>query len=419
MRVVLVGNTTVPDTVGGLPRYVRELATALSRAGCETIVVAKRVDARAPAVERADDGVQVVRHSVPSKRNPLFGPAYPFYSARGVLAPVRSALGAETVVHAHFAVTTLPLALTGTPYLYTFHAPLWRELLDERQGTYHLPGPLERPAVAAVRAAERLVVRRSAHTFVLSEFMRGQLRELSDRVAHDAQLLPGGVDLAKFSPGLADSPDPVLFTARRLTPRTGVDRLLRALPEIIRAHPTATAAIAGTGVMEEELRRLAGGLGVAERVRFLGRLSDVQLVDWYRRATLVVMPTIKLEGFGLTSAEALACGTPVVGTPVGAIPELLDPELISADSSPTALAAIINELLAHPDRMRALGERGRALVTATMGWDAIAARYLEAYSSASERLRRSEPRGPRGRIHPRKRAQRHGREQPAEERGGR
>ncbi len=175
---------------------------------------------------------------------------------------------------------------------------------------------------------------------------------------------------------------PLLFTARRFTPRTGVDRLLAAMPTILRAHPAATLAVAGTGEMEQQLRQLAARLGVADRVRFLGRVSDESLVDWYRRATLVVMPTAKLEGFGLTTAEALACGTPVVGTPVGATPELLAPldrTLLAADSTPSALAETVNRALDDPARLAATGLRARAIVAPSMGWSAVARRYLDAY----------------------------------------
>jgi glycosyltransferase involved in cell wall biosynthesis len=386
MRVVLVSNTIPPDKMGGLPRYVRELATAVARAGCETIVLTKRVTADPPSVEDAPDGVRIVRHRVPSKRNPFFAPAYPLYTAYGVLRPVRASADADTVVHAHFPATALPLVVVRTPFVYTFHAPVWRELLDERQGTYALPPVLQRAAVGGMRATERAVVRSARATFVLSEFMRGQLSELSRDVAAGAELMVGGIDIDRFSPDLRvqrrGPESPLLFTARRLTPRTGVDRLVDAMPEILRAHPRAELALAGVGEMEAQLRSSASRLGVSDHVQFLGRVSDESLVRWYRRATLVVMPTIKLEGFGLTTAEALACGTPVVGTPAGATPELLeslDPLLVASDNTSAALAGAVNRVLSDPDRLAAIAARCRPHVAPAMGWDAIARRYLRAY----------------------------------------
>ncbi len=405
MRVILVSNTIIPDKVGGLPRYVRELATALAQSGCEAIVLAKRASADAPARETAADGVTIIRHSVPSKHNPLFAAFYPVSSARGVLSPVRRARGPETVVHCHFAPTALPLALARIPFVYTFHAPLWRELLDERQETYRLPVALQPPAVAAVRASERIVVGRSRQTFVLSEFMRGQLAELNRTSAERAELLAGGIDVNRFAPDAdAREPDPrspMLFTARRLTPRTGVDRLLRALPEILGRHPGASLQIAGTGEMEAELRALATGLGVSRQVGFLGQVSDRTLVDCYRRATLVVIPTIRLEGFGLAVGEALACGTPVVGTPVGAIPELLEPidrRLIARDSSPAGLAAAVNALLDDPAGLESIAAHCRARIEPALGWDVVAARYREAYLGLLESPTRARNLKPAQRI---------------------
>ncbi len=140
--------------------------------------------------------------------------------------------------------------------------------------------------------------------------------------------------------------------------------------------------VAGTGELAGELTRLADRLRVAERVRFLGRVSDAELVDWYRRATLVVVPTARLEGFGLSTAEALACGTPVIGTPAGATPELLaplDPGLIARESSATSLAQTVIRMLADPARLESIGARARARVAPAMGWEAIAQAYMEAY----------------------------------------
>ncbi len=391
MRVILVGNTIAPDAVGGLPRYVRELAGALVRKGCETVVLAKRVDPGSPQVEDAPDGVRIVRHAMAAKSNPLFGPAYPLVAARAVHRAVRAAYGPDTVIHAHFPIPALALTGPGPPFLYTFHAPLWRELLDERQDTYALPRPLQRGAVATVRQAERFVVRRASRTFVLSEFMRGELTRLSADVGERAQLLGGGVDIDRFSPdpqvARAAGDSPLLFTARRLTPRTGVDRLVMAMPAILREHPETRLAVAGTGGMAAELSELAAALGVAGKISFLGHVSDESLIEWYRRATLVVMPTLRLEGFGLTTAEALSCGTPVVGTPVGATPELLspiDPALLTRDSTAQGLADTVNRFLADPARLASISAQARARVAPAMGWDAVARRYLGVYETVRD-----------------------------------
>ena len=131
----------------------------------------------------------------------------------------------------------------------------------------------------------------------------------------------------------------LLLTVRRLEPRMGLEQLLRAVA-LLPDRPILT--VVGGGTLDESLRRLASELGLSESVRFTGRVADDVLRDWYRAADLFVLPTVAYEGFGMATAEALASGTPVVGTPVGATPELLeplDPRLVARGTDPEALAA--------------------------------------------------------------------------------
>jgi glycosyltransferase involved in cell wall biosynthesis len=385
----MVTNNVLADKMGGHERYVSELASTLSGRGVEVTIVAKRWRVDAPAREIRSDGVVVERYAVPSKRNPLYALAFPAYVALAVIARTRR-LRPRTVIHAHMGLPAIPLAVSGKPYLFTFHAPVWRELLNERQGSYMLPGPVQSTAVSTLRRAEGLVARRAGSTAVLSEFMRTELSLLDRRAAERAALVPGGVDGTRFHPGAEQHasdahPSPVLFTARRLTPRTGVDELIRAMPLLARSVPDVRLKIAGSGSMEAGLREMARELGVAQSVEFLGRVSDDELVEWYRRATVVVVPTRELEGFGLTTAEALACGAAVVGTPAGATPELLrpiDPGLVTKDTSAESIAAAVLELLAQPARLTKVRKRASERVLPALSWDSVADRYLDLYEHA-------------------------------------
>jgi glycosyltransferase involved in cell wall biosynthesis len=133
--------------------------------------------------------------------------------------------------------------------------------------------------------------------------------------------------------------------------------------------------------LETSIQALIDELGLTETVRLLGWVSD-DLVGWNRAADLVVMPTQELEGFGLATVEALACGTPVIGTPSGATPELLrplDPGLVSRDTSPEALADAIVSILGDPPRLDELAARARGVVHPTMSWARVADRHLALY----------------------------------------
>jgi glycosyltransferase involved in cell wall biosynthesis len=121
-------------------------------------------------------------------------------------------------------------------------------------------------------------------------------------------------------------------------------------------------------------------------VRFVGRISDSDLVNFYRTADLVVMPSQALEGFGLATAEALACGTPVVGTPIGATPELLagiDPALVAADATPEAIAAAVINVLGDSERIATIRSKLGEAGTVDLSWPSVAPRYLEEYMQLS------------------------------------
>ena len=115
----------------------------------------------------------------------------------------------------------------------------------------------------------------------------------------------------------------VLLSVRRLVRRMGLDRLIEAMPQICAAVPETMLMIAGRGAEQARLQKLAETCGVASHIRFLGFLPDEDLPLAYRAADINVVPSIALEGFGLTAAEALACGTASMVTPVGGLPEVV------------------------------------------------------------------------------------------------
>jgi phosphatidyl-myo-inositol dimannoside synthase len=141
----------------------------------------------------------------------------------------------------------------------------------------------------------------------------------------------------------------------------GHDELFAALATLGRAGLPAKLVVAGEGPDRVRLERLAATLDVAERVLFAGAVAPATLTELYERAAAFAMPS-KLEGFGLVFVEAMAAGLPCVALAGTAPAEIIvDGEtgaLVPPDA-PAALAAALGELLADPERARALGAAGR------------------------------------------------------------
>jgi len=221
---------------------------------------------------------------------------------------------------------------------------------------------------------ENLALQASDAVFVESEFIRKELKAHHRKIP-DAKvtLIPGAVDLETFRPlgtreqnrgrfGIGGGP--VALTVRRLVERMGIDLLIRAAAEV----PGLQVVIGGDGPLRGELETLARSLGVP--ATFLGYVKDADLPALYRAADLFVLPTRALEGFGLVAIEAMACGTPAMGTPVGAIPEVLGPlKLVFDDVTPQAIAGGIRRFLAGRDA--GLAERCRAHVAAHYDWSRV------------------------------------------------
>jgi glycosyltransferase involved in cell wall biosynthesis len=155
---------------------------------------------------------------------------------------------------------------------------------------------------------------------------------------------------------------------RRLEPRMGIEQLLQAV-RLVRAGLDVRLAVVGSGSLMQPLQAAAAALGIGDVVDFRGRVPDAEVVDWYRAADLFLLPTIAYEGFGMVTVEALSAGTPVVGTPVGATPELLeplDPRLIAARADAEGLAEAIHvaAAIAGPELRRAC----RAYACAEFAW---------------------------------------------------
>lgn len=203
----------------------------------------------------------------------------------------------------------------------------------------------------------RFALRRAARVIAVSESLKRDAVALgipSERV----RVIENGIDPGLFHPidrtearrslGLPKY-GPVLVSVGTLAPRKGFHLVMEAMAKLKKNWPTLRFAIVGgdgaEGAMGNELRQLAQKLGIADRVVFAGPRKRGELASWYAAADLFVLATAH-EGCPNVVLEALACGTPVLGTPVGSIPELLSQDVgIVVERDVESIAAGIDQAL--------------------------------------------------------------------------
>ena len=271
---------------------------------------------------------------------------------------------------------------TGTPFGILLHGG---DLLV-LQHQIHQSAIKRRTAAALLSSAAVLVAN--------SEWTRDRCLTLLSELEIDAEpdlvrVVPLGADHQAFRPGLptADvcaryglAEGRWLLSVARLTRHKGIDTALQALARLKSRFPTLRYAVVGTGEELDALAAEARDLGVADRVRFLADVPDSDLPALYNRAELYLglsrMMQQRVEGFGISLAEASACGVPVIAGRTGGIPAAVrDGEtgmLVDAEEA-GAVATAIERLLNDPPLRARLGAAGRRAVETHYNWDRVTA----------------------------------------------
>ncbi|RDK03664.1 glycosyltransferase family 4 protein [Paraburkholderia lacunae] len=361
---------------GGLDRMFKALIESLPAQG----VSVRGLVAGSPGVLAASGG------AVQSFADPQAGIGTRLWGARSRSRQL-GRLRKPDVVASHFALYAAPtLGVFGSvPRVVHFHGP-WA---DESgvEGRAGLSGALR-------YSLERMVYRGGARHIVLShafgDILRTRYRVPEERI----RVVPGCVDVARFATRTSKRQArkrlglpldrPVLFCVRRLVARMGLDDLVDAMFVVKQAVPDVLLVIAGKGPMEEPLRGRIMARGLEQQVRLAGFVPDDALPLWYRAADVTVVPTVALEGFGLTTIESLAAGTPVLVTPVGGLPEAvapLSPDLVLPSGGYHAIGCGVAEALLG---VRAMPDAGACRDYARKHFDhpVVAAQVAEVYRDA-------------------------------------
>ncbi len=194
------------------------------------------------------------------------------------------------------------------------------------------------------------------------------------------RVVPNGINTELFYPipEIEREDNRLIVTNSADTPLKGLRYLLLAVADVARSRDIKLTVI-GAPKKNGDIKGLIGKLGIERRITFTGRINNGEFVRQYARAAIAVVPSL-YEGFGIPAGEAMACGVPVISTTGGALPEVVgNCGILVPPGDPLALAREIRGLLDHPERARAIGEKGFKRVHSSFTWKRAAQETVEAY----------------------------------------
>jgi D-inositol-3-phosphate glycosyltransferase len=410
-RVALISEHASPLAVlggvdaGGQNVYVGQLARHLAALGDRVDVYTRRDSEGLPEVVDWLPGVRVVHvpagpaREIPKEQLLDHMPAFTAWMHRWVERE------RYDVVHANFFLSGLVAAelkaSLGLPFVITFHA------LGRVRRQFHGDGDGFPDGRFAIE--DRIVAEADA---VIAECPQDEedLIRLYNADPGRITIVPCGFDPAEFAPssrplarmelGL-DPADRILLQLGRMVPRKGVDTVIRATARLERDHglPTTLLVVGGADREPDEastpelarLRAIAREEGIEHRIRFVGRRDRHELAAWYNAADIFVS-TPWYEPFGITPLEAMACGTPVLGSNVGGIKfTVRDGETgyLVPPNDPEALAERAAHLFRHPKLMAVFGRQGIRRVNDLFTWERVAGGIAAVYEEVLAARKRS------------------------------
>jgi glycosyltransferase involved in cell wall biosynthesis len=406
LRIALISEHASPlaalggTDAGGQNVYVAQVARALAFKGHEVDVLTRRDAPHLPACVDVCAGLRVLHIDA--------GPAAQIPKEQ--LLPHMAEFGSRAlqlfrysvpydVVHANFFMSALVglrlRAMLAVPLVVTFHAlgMIRREHQGEDDGF-----PTERIAIEqrVVREADRIVAECPQD--------RADLMRAYGADASRLSMVPCGVDLQQFRPGskqearraLGLDPDEfIVLQLGRMVPRKGVDNVIQAMAHLDHGRPLRLLVVGGNSADPDDastpeiarLRQFAYRCGVAEAVTFVGQRQRDALRNYYLAADVFVS-TPWYEPFGITPLEAMACGTPVIGSDVGGIRYSVADGVtgyLVPPREPIVLAQRLEHLRANPALASAMGRAGVHRVRSRFTWERVASDLLDVYHGASLR----------------------------------
>ncbi len=412
MRVLIISWEYPPHIEGGLGRHVAELTPALAQQGLAIHLVTPAYESTVrqfqsqsqaspvtsnqlpPAVVTTENGIVVHRVRVSSER--FMGTIYERVgevnkTLEEYLNQIKEQYGPWDLAHIHDWLT----GFAGIALRQSLQMPLVATIHATERGRVrgHLSNDLQR----AIDAAERRLVHEADRVIVCSHYMSKELQSFFQVPPARLDIVPNGVNIAALESNSSNQLDvfrakyarpheKIVFTISRLVYEKGVHKLVEATPQILTNCPQARIIIAGKGPEADNLQRQAEHLGVADKIDFVGFISNQERNRFFRVADCAVFPSL-YEPFGIVALEAMALECPVVVSDVGGFSEVVTHQETGITIYPDDADSVawgVSRALTHPIWARRHAIKARKAVEGLFNWTRVARLTKEVYRRALE-----------------------------------
>lgn len=388
-NILLVTHSFYPDGWGGVHIYVYNLARylVLSPEFLPHVLTVKMNKEQPEA--GTIDGIAVTRFKtvLTGKLRFILRPLVSIFKSTIIFGRLEKSKRFK-VISLHSVIPAFGILLNRKSRkikkIFTFHSSFYDDVLKQMKKKQLFPNILTRLVLSTIKRIEKFVLENSDLIIVLSEFSKNYLKKEYFLAEDKIRTIPGGVDENLFCThempkkelrGRLNLPvnKKIIITTRRLVARMGLENLISAFGRILKKRNDVFLLVVGEGFLREKLEQIINREKLQEHVLLLGAKDNREIADYYRSADLFVMPSEYAEWFGLSTLEALACGTIAMGTPAGATGEILsklDERLVFKDVTAEAIADGI-ELFLEDDFIEAIRRKLRNFILDNYTWSAV------------------------------------------------
>ncbi|MFH1667718.1 MAG: glycosyltransferase family 4 protein [Candidatus Komeilibacteria bacterium] len=328
-NILILTQQLYPRFAGGSAKVAWQQALTLAEENNITVIT--------PGADQNTNNVKIIGYPINTRSQSINDLKSGYQAIKNELAKKNYD---QVIIHHPYIGKAFLKCKNATPYTYMFHASTALETksqgldLEHQDGLKSVIAKIIKPFfILITKRIENKLLKNAEAIWVFSEFSKKIIQHYFPKVQNTKIQLITYQTPSQFQPGNKEKlreeyqikPSTlVALTIRRLVPRMGIDWLIDNWRHVLNKYPNIKLYIIGTGYLEGAIRKKLVQKNLTNQIFLLGKLSEQKLIDYYQLADFFVLPTKDYEGLGLVTLEALACGLPVIGTNIGATPEILN-----------------------------------------------------------------------------------------------